>query len=41
MEMGTGKSKVLIDNIAMLYDAGKITQPSSLHPKVCIETGSD
>ena len=24
MEMGTGKSKVLIDNIAMLYDAGKI-----------------
>ena len=23
MEMGTGKSKVLIDNIAMLYDAGK------------------
>jgi hypothetical protein len=24
MEMGTGKSKVLIDNIAMLYNAGKI-----------------
>ena len=24
MEMGTGKSKVLIDNIAMLYDKGKI-----------------
>ena len=24
MEMGTGKSKVLIDNISMLYDAGKI-----------------
>ena len=23
MEMGTGKSKVLIDNIAMLYDKGK------------------
>ena len=22
MEMGTGKSKVLIDNIAMLYNAG-------------------
>ena len=22
MEMGTGKSKVLIDNIAMLYDKG-------------------
>ena len=25
MEMGTGKSKVLIDNISMLYDRGKIT----------------
>ena len=24
MEMGTGKSKVLLDNIAMLYDQGKI-----------------
>jgi superfamily II DNA or RNA helicase len=23
MEMGTGKSKVLIDNISMLYDKGK------------------
>ena len=32
MEMGTGKSKVLVDNIAMLYDKGKIcllyTSPS-------------
>jgi len=24
MEMGTGKSKVLVDNIGMLYDEGKI-----------------
>ena len=24
MEMGTGKTKVLIDNVAMLYDKGKI-----------------
>ena len=24
MEMGTGKSKVLLDNISMLYDRGKI-----------------
>ena len=24
MEMGTGKSKVLVDNIAMLYDKGRI-----------------
>ena len=23
MEMGTGKTKVLIDNLAMLYDKGK------------------
>ena len=23
MEMGTGKTKVLIDNMAMLYDKGK------------------
>ena len=26
MEMGTGKSKVLIDNIAMLHDRGKINR---------------
>ena len=25
MEMGTGKSKVLIDNIAILYDKGVLT----------------
>jgi len=25
MEMGTGKSKVLLDNIAMLYDQKKLT----------------
>ena len=24
MEMGTGKTKVLIDNLAMLYDKGKV-----------------
>ena len=24
MEMGTGKSKVLLDNMALLYDRGKI-----------------
>ena len=24
MEMGTGKTKVALDNIAMLYDRGKI-----------------
>ena len=26
MEMGTGKSKVLIDNIAILYDIGRINK---------------
>jgi hypothetical protein len=34
MEMGTGKSKVLIDNMAMLYAQGKI-----VHQKVYIKTG--
>ena len=27
MEMGTGKTKVCIDNIAILYDKGKINAP--------------
>ena len=33
MEMGTGKSKVLIDNIAMLYNAGKIDSALIIAPK--------
>jgi len=33
MEMGTGKSKVLIDNIAMLYDKGKINSALIIAPK--------
>jgi SNF2 family DNA or RNA helicase len=33
MEMGTGKSKVLIDNIAMLYNAGKINGALIIAPK--------
>jgi len=33
MEMGTGKSKVLIDNIAMLYNAGKINAALIVAPK--------
>ena len=33
MEMGTGKSKVLIDNIAMLYDSGKINAAVIIAPK--------
>ena len=33
MEMGTGKSKVLIDNISMLYDKGKINSALIIAPK--------
>ena len=33
MEMGTGKSKVLIDNIAILYDKGKINGVLIIAPK--------
>jgi len=33
MEMGTGKSKVLIDNISMLYDKGKINAALIIAPK--------
>ena len=33
MEMGTGKSKVLVDNIAMLYDNGKINAALIIAPK--------
>jgi SNF2 family DNA or RNA helicase len=33
MEMGTGKSKVLLDNIAMLFDKGKINSVLIVAPK--------
>ena len=33
MEMGTGKSKVLVDNIAMLYDRGAIKGALIIAPK--------
>ena len=33
MEMGTGKSKVLIDNIALLYDRGGINAAIIVAPK--------
>ena len=32
MEMGTGKTKVCIDNIAMLYDRGKINSALVIAP---------
>jgi len=38
MEMGTGKSKVLLDNIAMLYDAGKINGALIIAPKGVVGT---
>ena len=38
MEMGTGKSKVLIDNISMLYDNGKINGVLIIAPKGVIKT---
>ena len=38
MEMGTGKTKVLIDNAAMLYDKGKINGVLIVAPKGVIGT---
>ena len=41
MEMGTGKSKVLLDNIAMHYDQGKINGALIVAPKGVIGTWYD
>jgi SNF2 family DNA or RNA helicase len=41
MEMGTGKSKVLLDNIAMLYDKGKINGALIVAPKGVYKTWHD
>ena len=41
MEMGTGKSKVLIDNISMLYDNGKINGVLIVAPKGVYKNWSD
>ena len=38
MEMGTGKSKVLLDNMAMLYDHGKINGVLIISPKGVVKT---
>ena len=38
MEMGTGKTKVLIDNLAMLYDKGKINGALIVAPKGVVKT---
>jgi len=41
MEMGTGKTKVLIDNAAMLYDKGKIDGVLIVAPKGVVGTWYD
>ena len=41
MEMGTGKSKVLLDNISMLYDKGKVNGALIVAPKGVIGTWYD
>ena len=41
MEMGTGKAKVLLDNIAMLYDQGKVNGALIVAPKGVIGTWYD
>jgi len=41
MEMGTGKTKVLIDNMAMLYDKGKINGALIIAPKGVVGTWSN
>ena len=38
MEMGTGKTKVLIDNLAMLYDKGKVNRALIVAPKGVVGT---
>ena len=38
MEMGTGKTKVLIDNMSMLYDKGKIDGALIVAPKGVVKT---
>ena len=38
LEMGTGKTKVLIDNLAMLYDKGKVDGALIIAPKGVIGT---
>ncbi len=38
MEMGTGKTKVLIDNLSMLYDKGKVNGALIVAPKGVVKT---
>ena len=41
MEMGTGKSKVLVDNIAMLYDRGAVRGALIIAPKGVYKNWND
>ena len=41
MEMGTGKSKVLLDNVAMLFDRGKINSVLIVAPKGVYKNWND
>ena len=41
MEMGTGKSKVLVDNIAMLYDRGAVRGALIVAPKGVYKNWND
>ena len=41
MEMGTGKSKVLVDNIAMLYDRGAVRGALIIAPKGVYKNWTD
>ena len=41
MEMGTGKTKVLIDNLAMLMTKVKLMVLLLLHPKVLLKLGTN
>ena len=38
MEMGTGKTKVMIDNLAMIYDKGKVDGALIIAPKGVVKT---
>ena len=39
MEMGTGKTKVLIDNMSMLHDKGKIDGALIIDQRVLLKLG--
>ena len=40
MEMGTGKTKVLIDNLSMLYDKGKVDGALVVAPLISVDANT-